>query len=192
LRVEPKTRPTKSLAERDQRRLSFGLAMPLPKLWPMLSVATCPARRGARSLGKPDFHENLTRDDKVVGSSDRVFGITLAGVAAVVGAFKLWQGHGSAWWWLIAAAVFLLLALFWTAPLRRLNHAWMRFGLALYRVVNPVVMALLFFVTVVPMGLAMRAFGRDALRLKRDKNAASYWILREPPGPSPETMKHQF
>jgi hypothetical protein len=68
----------------------------------------------------------------------------------------------------------------------------MRFGLALYRVVNPVVMALLFFVTVVPMGLAMRAFGRDALRLKRDKNAASYWILREPPGPSPETMKHQF
>jgi hypothetical protein len=74
-------------------------------------------------LGKPDFHENLTRDDEVVGSSDRVFGITLAAVAAVVGAFKLWHGHGSAWWWLIAAAVFLLLALFWTAPLRRLTPA---------------------------------------------------------------------
>jgi hypothetical protein len=53
-------------------------------------------------------------------------------------------------------------------------------------------MAFLFYSTVVPMGLVMRAFGRDALRLKRDKDAASYWILREPPGPNPETMKHQF
>lgn len=61
-----------------------------------------------------------------------------------------------------------------------------------HRVVNPFVLALLFFATIVPMGLVMRAFGRDALRLKLDKNATSYWILREPPGPSPETMKHQF
>jgi hypothetical protein len=96
------------------------------------------------------------------------------------------------WLWLAAAAVFLILAVFWTAPLGRLNRIWMRFGLLLYRVINPVVMAFLFCSTVVPMGLVMRAFARDALRLKRDKDAASYWILREPPGPNPETMKHQF
>jgi hypothetical protein len=143
-------------------------------------------------LDKPDFHENLARDDEVVGSSDRVFGITLAAVGAIVGTLKLWHGHGSGWLWLAAAAVFLFLALFWAAPLARLNRVWTRFGLILYRVVNPVVMAFLFYSTVVPMGLTMRAFGRDALRLKREKDAASYWILREPPGPSPETMKHQF
>jgi len=148
--------------------------------------------RGRRSLGEPDFHENLTREDELVGSSDRVFGLTVAAAGAAIGALKLWQGHGSAWLWLAAAAAFFCLALFWAAPLRRLNRLWMRFGLILYRVVNPVVVAVLFFATVVPMGLAMRAFGRDALRLKLDKSAASYWILREPPGPSPETMKFQF
>jgi hypothetical protein len=143
-------------------------------------------------LDKLDFHENLTRDDEVVGSSDRVFGIALAVVGAIVGTLKLWRGHGSGWLWLAAATVLLILALFWTTPLGRLNRIWMRFGLLLYRVINPIVMAFLYYSTMVPMGLMMRAFGRDALRLKRDKDAASYWILREPPGPSPETMKHQF
>ncbi len=143
-------------------------------------------------MDKPDFHENLTRDDGVAGSSDRVFGMTLAALGAIVGTLKLWRGHGSGWLWLAAAAIFLILALFWTAPLGRLNRILVRFGLLLYWVINPVVMAFLYYSTVVPMGLTMRAFGRDALRLKRDKDAASYWILREPPGPSPETMKHQF
>jgi hypothetical protein len=143
-------------------------------------------------LDKPDFHENLTRDEEVIGSSDRAFGITLATVGAIVGTLKLWHGLGSGCLWLAAAAMFLTLALFWTAPLRGLNRIWMQFGLMLYRVINPVVMAFLFYSTVVPMGLMMRAFGRDALRLKRHKGAASYWILREPPGPNPETMKHQF
>ena len=151
-----------------------------------------PAGKGTGNLSGPDFHEDLAREDELNGSSDRVFGFTLAGVTSVVGAAKLWHGHAAGWLWLGAAAAFLVLALFWTAPLSPLNRIWMRFGLLLYKVVNPVVMALLFFVTVVPIGFAMRAIGRDALRLKRDKAAASYWILREPPGPSPETMKQQF
>ena len=61
--------------------------------------------------------KNLARDDEVVGSSDRVFGITLAAVGAIVGTLKLWHGHGLGWLWLAAAAVFLISALFWTAPL---------------------------------------------------------------------------
>jgi hypothetical protein len=148
--------------------------------------------KGTEDLGGPDFHENLARDDELVGSSDRVFGFTLAAVGTIVAVLKLWHGHDAGWIWLGAAAVLLTLALFWTAPLAGLNRLWMRFGLVLHKIVNPVVMALLFFATMAPMGLAMRAFGRDALRLKRDKTAASYWILREPPGPSPETMKQQF
>ena len=65
-------------------------------------------------------------------------------------------------------------------------------GLLLQRVVNPIVMALLFYGTVLPTGLIMRMMGKDLLRLKRQPDAASYWIARVPPGPSPETMKDQF
>jgi len=53
-------------------------------------------------------------------------------------------------------------------------------------------MALLYYVSVVPTGLIMRALGKDLLRLKLDRTAESYWIAREPPGPAPESMKDQF
>ncbi len=53
-------------------------------------------------------------------------------------------------------------------------------------------MALLFYGTVLPTGLVARAMGKDLLRLERKPDAESYWIVREPPGPSPETMKDQF
>jgi len=53
-------------------------------------------------------------------------------------------------------------------------------------------MALLFYGTVLPTGLLMRMLGRDLLQLKRQPGAESYWIVRQPPGPSPETMRDQF
>ena len=62
----------------------------------------------------------------------------------------------------------------------------------LHAVVNPIVMAILFYVAVLPTGLLMRAMGKDMLRLKREPENESYWILRRPPGPAPETMKDQF
>ena len=63
--------------------------------------------------------------------------------------------------------------------------------MALYRAVALAPTAVLFFAVVAPIGLLMRAFGSDRLLLRRDPKAASYWIRREPPGPAPETMKHQ-
>jgi hypothetical protein len=73
-----------------------------------------------------------------------------------------------------------------------LNRLWMRFGLLLAKVVNPLVLGLLFFVTILPIGLIMRALGKDLLRLKLDRSARSYWIAREPPGPPPPSMRNQY
>ena len=69
--------------------------------------------------------------------------------------------------------------------LRPLNRLWLKFGLLLHKVVNPIVMALVFFGTVLPTGLIMRVLGKDLLRLKRQPDANSYWIERRPPGPAP-------
>ena len=69
---------------------------------------------------------------------------------------------------------------------------WFQLGLLLHKVVNPIVMALVFFGTVLPTGLIMRALGKDPLRLKWQADANSYWIERRPPGPAPESMKDQF
>ena len=69
---------------------------------------------------------------------------------------------------------------------------WVKLGALLYVIVSPIVMALLFYLTVTPLALLMRVPGKDPLRLRRDPNAASYWIERTPPGPAPESMKNQF
>jgi large-conductance mechanosensitive channel len=88
--------------------------------------------------------------------------------------------------------VFLALALAAPKTLAPLNRLWMKFGLLLHAVVNPVVMAFLFFSTVTPIALIMRALGQDPLRLKLDPAAKTYWIDRTPPGPAPDTMPRQF
>jgi hypothetical protein len=90
------------------------------------------------------------------------------------------------------AALFLLVALVYPRLLNPLNKLWLKLGLLLYKVVNPIVLGLLFYLTIMPIGFIMRAFGKDFLRLKRDSSASSYWIDRTPPGPPPQSMRNQF
>jgi hypothetical protein len=90
------------------------------------------------------------------------------------------------------AAAFLLVALVYPRLLGPLNRLWLKVGLLLYKVMNPIVLGLLFFVTIMPIGLVMRAMGKDFLRLRLDSGAKSYWIDRTPPGPPPQSMRNQF
>jgi Saxitoxin biosynthesis operon protein SxtJ len=138
------------------------------------------------------LHEALHRDEAIDGPSDRKFGLTIGTVLGIIGGVRLVFGHNHWAWWLGAGLALALFALFLPAALHPLNRAWMLLGLVLYKIVNPIVMALLFFSTITPVGLLMRLFGKDPLRLRRDPTAASYWIEREPSGPPTETMRNQF
>jgi hypothetical protein len=141
---------------------------------------------------KQSTHESFSREETMVAGSDRTFGFVMAGAVAAVTVLNFWHS-GRVWPWTGAlAAAFLAASLLRPSVLNPLNRAWLKFGLLLHRVVNPIIMALLFFGTVWPTGLVMRMMGRDLLRLQRQPDAASYWIVRNPPGPSPETMKDQF
>lgn len=138
------------------------------------------------------LHESYSREDDTVRGSDRSFGFVICAVLVVVTGFSLWRG-GDLWPWSGAiAAIFLVLALAYPVALSGLNRIWYKFGLLLHKIISPLVMALLFFGTVLPTGLVMRALGKDILRLKRQPQADSYWIVRTPAGPSPETMNDQF
>jgi hypothetical protein len=141
---------------------------------------------------KQSTHEVFARDEKIVAGSDRSFGLVMAAAFAAVSLLNGWHA-GRVWPWTGGiAALFLAAALTRPGVLHPLNLIWLKFGLLLHRLVNPVIMALLFYGTVLPTGLVMRMLGKDLLRLKREPDAESYWIVRRPPGPAPETMKDQF
>jgi len=138
-------------------------------------------------------HERIDREEEVLGSSNRTFGFVFAGFFTILTLLKWWKGWTDfGFVWLALAAGFAAVALALPNILGPLNRLWMKFGLLLHRVINPIVMGLLFFAVVTPIGLVMRATGKDLLRLRRSKTEKSYWIDRTPPGPAPETMKNQF
>jgi polyferredoxin len=139
------------------------------------------------------MHESFTTYTEIKGASDRGFGLTVGGLFLVLALWGFWRYGGAALTWAFVAVgvPLLLLGLISPARLAPLNRAWMRLGLLLSKIVTPVVMGAIFFLVVTPLGVLMRASGRDPLRLKRDA-APSHWRIREPRGPLPETMPEQF
>ena len=139
-----------------------------------------------------NFHERLGYPKDLQGSSDRFFGLVFSFFWSLVAFAPLTKGLQIRAWAVTLAAGFLIAGLVRPALLGPLNQLWHRFGRLLQRFTNPIVMAILYFSTIVPFGLIMRLLNRDALRLKWDKESATYWITRRPPGPPPESMKEQF
>jgi len=129
-------------------------------------------------------------DEEVVGPSDRSFGIVFTVVFTIVSLLPLWRGAPPRWWAAGVAAVFGLLALVWPRALAPANRLWLLFGLLLHRIVNPIVMGVVFYLVVTPFGLVMRRkrTGLNAMR-RPDKAATSYWIPR---ADVPSQMDQQF
>jgi hypothetical protein len=137
------------------------------------------------------MHDRLQADEEVIVASPRSFGLVFATVLALYGAVAPWLRHQpprlSA---LIVAAVLLVVAML--AP-RALNPAaalWQQVGLLVHRVVNPIVMAALYYVALTPCAFIMRALSRGwSERLKIDRAATTYWINRDS---QPSSMTRQF
>jgi hypothetical protein len=137
-------------------------------------------------------NEPMIQRRRTVVGSNRSFGIVFAVVFGIIALWPVLSGNMPRLWAGIVAAAFLLAALVAPRLLSPLNRAWFYVGLALHRVINPVVMGIIYFGTVVPVGLILKLRGKDLLRLKRDPEAQSYWIDRDPPGPPSGSMTKQF
>jgi len=137
-------------------------------------------------------HEDLSRTHQVKASSNRSFGWVFTAVFIIVAVFPLFSGAPVRWWSIIVAAAIAVVTIAAPKLLALPNRLWLRLGLLLNRIISPVVLAFLFYVVVTPMGLLMRMLGHDNLRLRRYASDASYWIKRDPPGPKPDSMNHQF
>jgi Saxitoxin biosynthesis operon protein SxtJ len=125
-------------------------------------------------------------------SSNRTFGLVFAGFFLLVALLPLLRGHAVRFWALPLSALFLVSALAVPKALGPLNRSWSAFGRLLHAVVNPLVLGILFYLVFTPFGWVLRRMGKDFLRLRPAPGTQTYWIVRQPPGPSPESMSRQF
>lgn len=142
--------------------------------------------------GQANFHENLKRELEIKIGSNRAFGLVMAAACFVIASFGVWAERSRWPYWLAGAIAFALLALMRPAVLSPLNQLWFRLGLLMHRVVNPLIMALLFFVVITPMGLLMRACGKRPVELNFQRAAPSYWIARNRGELRPRRMADQY
>lgn len=137
-------------------------------------------------------HEFQARAEVVKASSDRNFGLTFAAFFTLLVVLGLWRGSDRWPLWLTLAIVMLVLALAAPKALAPLNRVWIKFGLLLHAIISPIMLGVMFYGCVTPIGYLMRLTGKDPLRLKYEPQAESYWIVRTPPGPQPQTFKDQY
>ena len=115
--------------------------------------------------------------EKIEPGSPRSFGFTFAVVLGGVCGFGLWSGWAV---WIpavsgTAATGFLGAALAAPAALEPLNRLWFRFGMLLSKLTQPIILGILYFLIVTPIGICRRAMGSDRLQLKK-RSADTYWI----------------
>jgi hypothetical protein len=137
-------------------------------------------------------HEQFHREESAAPGSNRSFGLVMGGVFLILSLVKFWTGSVFGFAWLAAAVLFAGAAVLAPQVLAPLNRVWFRFGLLLHKIVNPVVMGLIFFGAMLPIGLLMRLFGQRPIPLKFDRDAKSYWVPRTVRTPPPGSMVKQY
>ncbi len=126
--------------------------------------------------------------DDIKISSNRSFGIVFFVVFLLIALYPLINNSEIRIWSLLVSIIFLILGLLNSKILTPFNKFWFKFGILLGKIISPLVMGIIFFLVVTPIGLIMRFLGKDVLNLKYNKNK-SYWIEKN--GPKSK-MKNQF
>ena len=126
-------------------------------------------------------------DDIKIGSN-RSFGIVFFLVFLLISTYPLINGNEIRLWSLVISIIFLLLGLINSKILNPFNKLWFKFGIFLGKIISPLIMGIIFFLVVTPIGLLMRLLNKDLLNLKFN-NKSSYWIEKTEPK---SKMKNQF
>ena len=120
--------------------------------------------------------------------SNRIFGIVFFIVFLLILIYTIINNESIRIWSLVVSLIFLFLSIINSNFLLPLNKLWFKFGIFLGKIISPIIMGIIFFSVVTPIGLIMRLLGKDVLNLKLN-DYKSYWIKKT--GPKSK-MKNQF
>jgi hypothetical protein len=124
---------------------------------------------------------NVKRKDNIT------FGILFFILFLIIGLYPLKSGGTTRIWSVIISSAFLIITIIRPNLLSFLNRLWIQFGILLGKMISPIVMGLVFFFVVTPIGILIRILKKDVMGLKR--GASSYWINRDD---KVQSMRKQF
>ena len=124
---------------------------------------------------------------KVKSKDNITFGILFFIFFLIIGLYPLKSDEAIRVWSVVLSLVLLIITIIKPNLFTFLNKFWIKFGILLGKIISPIVMGLVFFFVVTPIGILVRVLKKDVMGLKR--GASSYWINRED---KVQTMKKQF
>ena len=122
-------------------------------------------------------------------SSNKSFGLVFFVIFIIIALWPLLNNGNIRIWSIIVSIIFLILGLLNSKILTPFNKLWMRLGALLGIIVSPIVMGVVYFGIITPIGLITKLFGKDVLNLKLDKNKTTYWLKKNK---IKSKMKNQF
>jgi Saxitoxin biosynthesis operon protein SxtJ len=129
--------------------------------------------------------------DDIAPSQLRSFGLIVGAIFAMIGLWPvIWRGQELRLWALVMAGILMVPALVFPRSLKGFYRVWMALGAALGWINTRIILSLLFYALVTPMGLIMRLRGKDPMQRSWEPNAETYRIVRQPRSNS--HMKRQF
>ena len=128
------------------------------------------------------------KNNEIKISSNKSFGVVFFIVFFLFGIWPALKGNDVRYWSIFLSLIFLILGLLNSKLLSPLNRLWFKFGIILGNFIAPIIMGLVFFLVVTPIGLTMKLFGKDLINLKKNKDK-TYWIEKKEIKTS---MKNQF
>ena len=131
----------------------------------------------------------MTSKSKINKSSNRSFGFVFFVVFLIVALWPLKNEEDIRLWSLVLAIIFFILGVLNSKLLTPLNKLWFKFGILLGSIVSPIIMGIVYFLVVTPIGIFMRFLGKDLLKMSKVKNTNTYWIQRDK---QKNTMRKQF
>lgn len=140
-----------------------------------------PIRRPSKD-GKSTVFSDIRDDIKAIDigpKSIRNFGITFFIVLGVIGGMIALKGDSSGYAVAGSGVVLLILGLWAPMTLKVPYKVWMGFAAVLGFFMSRLILCILFYLVVTPIGVVMRLIGKDILDQRWDKNTSTYWIKKE-------------
>ena len=131
----------------------------------------------------------MTQKSKIIMGTNRSFGLVFFVVFFIIALWPLTNDGSIIMWSIVVSLIFLILGLINSKILTPLNKLWFKFGIFLGSIIAPIVMGIVFFLVVTPIGLIMKTLKKDLLNIKYNNKIKTYWIKCDKTNSS---MKKQY